>query len=107
MAATKNPLGRLGHMRDEIEAITVALRDANRDAFVENYLLRRAAERALQIISEAAKALPKDLTDRHPEIDWRGVACAGSATCCGTTTSVSMPIRYGKSSPKSCPSSRP
>jgi uncharacterized protein with HEPN domain len=77
MAATRNPLGRLGHMHDEIEAITVALRDANRDAFVENYLLRRAAERALQIISEAAKALPKDLTDRHPEIDWRGVRGLG------------------------------
>ena len=77
MAATKNPLGRLGHMRDEIEGITVVLRDANRDAFVENYLLRRAAERALQIISEAAKALPKELTDRYPEIDWRGVRGLG------------------------------
>ena len=62
MAATKNPLGRLGHIRDEIEGITVALRNAERDAFVQNYLLRRAAERALLIISEAAKALPKDLT---------------------------------------------
>jgi uncharacterized protein with HEPN domain len=77
MAATKNPLGRLGHMRDEIEGITVVLRDANRDAFVENYLLRRAAERALLIISEAAKALPKELTDRYPEIDWRGVRGLG------------------------------
>jgi hypothetical protein len=35
MAASKNPLGRLGHIRDEIEGITVALRDTNHDAFVE------------------------------------------------------------------------
>jgi uncharacterized protein with HEPN domain len=77
MAATKNPLGRLGHMRDEIEGITVVLRGANRDAFAEDYLLRRAAERALLIISEAAKALPKDLTDRYPEIDWRGMRGLG------------------------------
>ena len=77
MAASKNPLGRLGHIRDEIEGITVALRDINRDAFIENYVLRRAAERALLIISEAAKALPRDLTDRYPEIDWRGVRGPG------------------------------
>jgi uncharacterized protein with HEPN domain len=77
MAASKNPLGRLGHIRDEIEGITVALRDTNRDAFIENYVLRRAAERALLIISEAAKALPRDLTDRYPEIDWRGVRGLG------------------------------
>jgi uncharacterized protein with HEPN domain len=77
MAATKNPLGRLGHIRDEIEGITVALRGADRDAFVENYLLRRAAERALLIISEAAKALPNDLTSRYPEFDWRGVRGLG------------------------------
>jgi uncharacterized protein with HEPN domain len=78
MAATKNPLGRLGHIRDEIEGIAVALRGVDHDAFVENYLLRRAAERALQIISEAAKALSKDLTDRYPEIDWRGVRGLGN-----------------------------
>jgi uncharacterized protein with HEPN domain len=77
MSATKNPVGRLGHIRDEIEDITVALRGTNRDSFVDNYLLRRAAERALLIISEAAKALPRELTDRYPEIDWRGVRGLG------------------------------
>ena len=29
------------------------------------------------IISEAAKALPKDLTDRYSVIDWRGVRGLG------------------------------
>jgi uncharacterized protein with HEPN domain len=78
MAATKNPLARLGHIRDEIEGMTAALRGVNHDAFVENYVLRRAAERALLIISEAAKALPQSLTDRYPEIDWRGVRGLGN-----------------------------
>jgi uncharacterized protein with HEPN domain len=77
MAATKNPLARLGHIRDEIEGITAAMRGVERGAFANNYLLRRAAERALLIISEAAKALPKDLTDRYPAIDWRGVRGLG------------------------------
>jgi len=58
MAATKNPRAGLGHIRDEIEAITIALRGTSHDAFIDDYVLRRAAERALLIISEAAKALP-------------------------------------------------
>jgi uncharacterized protein with HEPN domain len=77
MAATRNPLSRLRHIRDEIESIAVALRGTDHDGFVESYVLRRAAERALLIISEAAKALPRELTDRYPNIDWRGVRALG------------------------------
>jgi uncharacterized protein with HEPN domain len=58
MPATKNPLVRLGHMRDEIASITAELKNVDRSGFSRNYLLLRAAERALLIISEAAKALP-------------------------------------------------
>jgi uncharacterized protein with HEPN domain len=77
MPATKNPLVRLGHMRDEIASITAELKDVDHSTFVQNYLLVRAAERALLIISEAAKALPRDLVARYPEIDWRGVRGLG------------------------------
>ena len=76
-AATKNPLVRLGHMRDEIASIQAELKDVDRRGFTQNYLLVRAAERALLIISEAAKALPRDLVARYPEIDWRGVRGLG------------------------------
>ena len=77
MAASKNPLVRLGHMRDEITSITAELKDVDHRTFVQNYLLVRAAERALLIISEAAKALPRDLVARYPDIDWRGVRGLG------------------------------
>jgi uncharacterized protein with HEPN domain len=76
-AASKNPLVRLGHMRDEITSITAELKNVDRNGFTQNYLLVRAAERALLIISEAAKALPRDLVARYPEIDWRGVRGLG------------------------------
>jgi uncharacterized protein with HEPN domain len=78
MAATKDALARLGHIRDEIEGITGALRGVEQGVFAKNYLLRRAAERALLIISEAAKALPNSLTDRYPAIDWRDVRGLGN-----------------------------
>jgi uncharacterized protein with HEPN domain len=68
---------RLGHIRDEIASITHALKGVDRRAFAGDYLLLRAAERALLIISEAAKALPKDLLDRYCEIDWHGVRGLG------------------------------
>ena len=45
--------------------------------FVGDYLLVRAGERALLIISEAAKSLPGQLTARYPEIDWRAVCGLG------------------------------
>lgn len=37
----------------------------------------RARERALLIISEAAKSLPSRLTARYPEVDWRAVCGLG------------------------------
>jgi uncharacterized protein with HEPN domain len=77
MAATKSPLVRLGHIRDEIDRISAEIRTVHRGTFTQNYLLVRAAERALLIISEAAKALPNDLVARYPEIDWRGVRGLG------------------------------
>jgi uncharacterized protein with HEPN domain len=54
-----------------------ALIGVERAAFVQDYILLRAGERALLIISEAAKSLPRNLTDRYPEIDWRAVCRLG------------------------------
>jgi uncharacterized protein with HEPN domain len=78
MAATRNPLFRLHHIRDEINDITAALQGIDQASFKENYILLRAAERALLIISEAAKALPEDVLRRHPEIDWLGILRLGN-----------------------------
>ena len=47
MIARKNPLVRLEHIRDEIVAITGVLQGVSRHKFLDDYLLRRGAERAL------------------------------------------------------------
>jgi uncharacterized protein with HEPN domain len=75
--ASKNPLVRFGHIRAEMHSITTQLMGVDRSAFVGDYLLLRAGERALLIIFEAAKALQKDLTNRYPEIDWRALCGLG------------------------------
>jgi uncharacterized protein with HEPN domain len=41
-------------------------------------MLRRAAERALQIISEAAKTLPPELTARYPQAPWHAIVGIGN-----------------------------
>jgi uncharacterized protein with HEPN domain len=78
MNASKSPLARLRHIRYEIDGISGALRGVDLNRYLHDYLLQRGAERALLIISEAAKAIPVDLLLRYPEIDWRGVVQLGN-----------------------------
>ena len=44
-----------------------ALPNADRIAY-------RALKNALSELGEAVKALPREMTDRHPTVDWRGFA---------------------------------
>lgn len=76
MIASKNSVARLRHIRYEIDGISRRWIDVDR--YLGDYLLQRGAERALLIISEAAKSLPGDLLARYPEIDWRGVVQLGN-----------------------------
>ena len=58
MASARFPHVRLGHMLDEIDAIISATRGIAAEAVMADYLTTRAVERAIQIVSEAAKELP-------------------------------------------------
>ena len=46
--------------------------------YQKSYVLRRAVERALQIISEAARALPPDMLKRHGEVPWTAIIGIGN-----------------------------
>ncbi|WP_158809053.1 DUF86 domain-containing protein [Beijerinckia sp. L45] len=48
------------------------------DDVFEDYVLERTLERAIQIVSEAAKALPADLTARYNVIPWHAVIAIGN-----------------------------
>ena len=48
------------------------------ETFSETWLLRRACERALEIISEASRHLPAELKDTEPDIPWRQIAGIGN-----------------------------
>jgi len=78
MAATRSPRLRLLHMRDEIESLSQELAGLSFETFRESYGLRRTTERAIQIVSEAARALPEDLRTRYSDEPWADIIAIGN-----------------------------
>jgi len=85
MAASKNPRARLMHIRDEIDGVAAVIRGLSFADYGDSYLHRRAVERAVQIVSEAAGALPPELIARYP--DAPGNPSSVLEMYCGTNTS--------------------
>jgi len=70
MAALQNPRARLEHILFHIRGVEDTVAGISFETFTTVYHLERTVERAVQIISEAVKALPPDLLAQHPEVDW-------------------------------------
>ena len=78
MAASRSPLLRLLHMRDEIESLSSELAGVGFETYRKSYGLRRTTERAIQIISEAARALPEELRMRYSDAPWAEIIGIGN-----------------------------
>jgi uncharacterized protein with HEPN domain len=78
MAASQAPRLRLLHIRDEIIALSSRVSSLNFEIFQTDYIMVRATERAILIISEAAKALPDEMIARESGIDWRAIRSIGN-----------------------------
>jgi uncharacterized protein with HEPN domain len=60
---------------DRVEQIT---RDITYEQFEGSWQLQWLVQRAIEIISEASRAIPNDLKDRRPEIPWPSVRGIGN-----------------------------
>ncbi|MFZ1884939.1 MAG: HepT-like ribonuclease domain-containing protein [Rhodoplanes sp.] len=60
-------------MLDEIDAVLAATKDSSAEEIMDDYLKRRAVERAIQIISEAAKELPPEVRAEEPDVPWASI----------------------------------
>lgn len=78
MAASTNPRARLFHIRDEIDGVAAVIRHITFQEYQHSYLHRRAVERAAQIVSEAAGALPIELITRYPGAPWKSIIAIGN-----------------------------
>jgi uncharacterized protein with HEPN domain len=65
-------------MLENIDAIMQATKGKSADEFKSDYLVQRAVERAIEIISEAAKSLPAELRDSEPNVPWRDIIGIGN-----------------------------
>lgn len=68
---------KIGHaVHDILEAIARVEQVAGAKTF--NWQLRWLVQRAIEIISEASRAIPDDLANRRPEIPWSRVRGIGN-----------------------------
>ena len=72
------PSVRLRHMLDEIDAVLAATKYSSAEEIMDDYLKRRAVERAIQIISEAAKELPPEVRAEEPDVPWASIIAIGN-----------------------------
>jgi uncharacterized protein with HEPN domain len=75
---SKNPRQRLQDIIDNIDAIMSFTADCDFNEFRRDRKTVYAVVRALEIISEASRRLPRELLDRHPDIDWAAITAAGN-----------------------------
>lgn len=61
-----------------VDRVTSKLAAVPLDEFLASWELCVIAQRALEIISEASRRIPRELKARRPEIDWQGVADIGN-----------------------------
>ncbi|MBJ7403405.1 MAG: DUF86 domain-containing protein [Bradyrhizobium sp.] len=78
MAPSKTPVIRLLHIIDEAEAISRALVGISSLSFQDSWVLQRAVEHGLLIISEATKTLSAELKEAAPDIAWRKIETLGN-----------------------------
>ena len=63
---------------EAIERIEEITRDQSLADFEASWQLRWLVQRAIEIISEASRAIPDELTHTRPEIPWRRVRGIGN-----------------------------
>jgi uncharacterized protein with HEPN domain len=68
-------------LHDILEAtlgVPTAVGSMSLDDYAASWTMRRAAERAIEIISEATRHLPQTLRASEPDVPWREIASIGN-----------------------------
>ena len=68
------PRDYLRHILAESDYLILHARDLNMRGFLKNETIQRAFVRSLEIIGEAAKQVPEDFRNQHPNVQWKSMA---------------------------------
>ncbi len=68
------PRDYLQHVLDETTYLTGRCRGVSKEEFLRDETLRRACVRSIEVIGEATKRIPPNLTKAHPAVPWKLMA---------------------------------
>jgi uncharacterized protein len=78
LVAKRSPRQALEDISVEVAAIERFVADRSFEAYQSDGMLRRAVERSVEIISEASRKLPAELTEAHPDVPWKKIRDIGN-----------------------------
>ena len=67
-------LDYLEDILDAMDKAEIIVKDTSYEQFENDFRTNFAAVRALEIIGEATKRLPQEITNKYSEIPWKGMA---------------------------------
>ncbi|MGL5138451.1 MAG: HepT-like ribonuclease domain-containing protein [Beijerinckiaceae bacterium] len=65
-------------MKDAIKGIETTTQGISFETFASSWMIQRAVERGLEIISEATRHVPPELLFSQPQIDWPAIRAIGN-----------------------------
>jgi len=71
---SRSALEFLRHILDELDYLAAEEQVLDLQRLQQDARAKRAVVRSLEVIGEAAKQLPAEVRDRHPEVAWRSLA---------------------------------
>jgi uncharacterized protein with HEPN domain len=68
-----SPLDYFRHISDEVQYLTEQAKGLSKERFTGDENLKRAVVRTIEIIGEASKKIPAEITRRYPQVEWRAL----------------------------------
>ena len=67
-------MDKINHINNEIDYLSIKSKGLTHDEFIKDETLKRAFVRSLEIIGEAVKTIPTQITEQYKQIEWNKIA---------------------------------